>query len=92
MYEITVVIAVILLLASAIHYAKLAWQKPENPVLGTWILIAVMISLSFWMYWVSPKKKLDGKYWGDWWVLKHLDYSIRNNICQDAKRHFANCF
>lgn len=60
MYEITVVIAVVLLLASAVHYAKLAWQKPENPVLGTWILIAVMISLSFWMYWVSPKKSWTG--------------------------------
>jgi hypothetical protein len=60
MYEITVVVAVVLLLASAIHYAKLAWQKPENPVLGTWILIAVMISLSFWMYWVSPKKSWTG--------------------------------
>ena len=40
---------------SAVDYVRRAWKGETNPVLATWILMTVVIGLSFWMYWNSPK-------------------------------------
>lgn len=58
MYEATVVITVVLMVVSALDYVRRAWKGETNPVPATWILMMVMMGLSFWMYWMSPKKSL----------------------------------
>jgi len=55
-YEITVLVTVVLMLVSAVDYVHRAWIRETNPVPATWILMMVMMGLSFWMYWVSPRK------------------------------------
>lgn len=54
MYELTVSAAALLLVVSSIHYAWLAWEGRTKPVLATWILMLVMMSLACWMYFESP--------------------------------------
>lgn len=56
MYEATVIATVILMTVSAVDYVRRAWIRETNPVLATWILVVVMFSLSFWMYWMSPRR------------------------------------
>lgn len=55
MYELTVSAAAVLLVVSSLHYAWLAWEGRTKPVLATWILMLVMMSLACWMYLESPK-------------------------------------
>ncbi|MEK7390723.1 MAG: hypothetical protein AAB635_01125 [Patescibacteria group bacterium] len=56
MYELSVLTAVVLMLVSSVEYVRRAWIREINPVLATWILMMVTLCLSFWMYWVSPRK------------------------------------
>ncbi len=56
MYEVAVLGTVVLMLVSAVDYVRRAWIRETNPVPATWILIVVTMSLSFWMYWDSPRK------------------------------------
>ena len=56
MYEFAVLGTVVLMLVSAVDYVRRAWIRETNPVLATWILMTVVMSLSFWMYWESPRK------------------------------------
>jgi len=58
MYEVAVLGTVILMLVSAVDYVRRAWIRETNPVLATWILMLVMMGLSFWMYWNSPRRSL----------------------------------
>lgn len=60
MYTISVVAVVCLMLWAAIDYVRRAHKRPSDPVLATWILMAVMMGLSFWMYWESPDKTWTG--------------------------------
>jgi hypothetical protein len=55
-YEIAVCTAIVLTVVSAGDYVRRAWIRETNPVPATWILMMVMIGLSFWMYWNSPRK------------------------------------
>lgn len=56
MYEATVIATVILTTVSAVDYVRRAWIRETDPVPATWILAVVMFSLSFWMYWMSPRR------------------------------------
>ncbi|MDP3799997.1 MAG: hypothetical protein Q8Q90_01075 [bacterium] len=56
MYEISVIGTILLMIVSAVDYARRTWIREINPVPATWILMMTMMSLSFWMYWVSPRK------------------------------------
>ncbi len=56
MYEIAVVLSSFFMLVSAIDYVRRAWIRETSPVPATWILMMVMMSLSFFMYWKSPNK------------------------------------
>lgn len=56
MYEITVLITLFFMIISACDYVRRAWIGKTTPVPATWILMMVMMSLSFWMYWTGPKK------------------------------------
>lgn len=56
MYEVAVLGTVVLMLVSAVDYVRRAWIRETNPVPATWILMMVMMGLSFWMYWDSPRK------------------------------------
>ncbi len=49
-----------LMTLAAVDYVRRAWKRETNPVPATWILMMVMMSLSFWMYWVSPQKSWTG--------------------------------
>lgn len=55
-YEFTVLAAAVLMLVSAVDYVRRMWVRETNPVPATWILMMVMMGLSFWMYWNSPRK------------------------------------
>ena len=56
MYEASVLIAVVLMIFAAFDYVRRAWVRETNPVPATWILMAVVFSLSLWMYWHSPRR------------------------------------
>lgn len=56
MYEIAVILTTLLMLASSVYYVRCAWLRLTNPVPATWILMMVVMSLSLWMYWHSPRK------------------------------------
>lgn len=60
MYELSVVATVILMIVAAADYVRCAWSRKTSPVPATWILIVVGMTLSFWMYWVSPSKSWTG--------------------------------
>ena len=45
---------------SAISYIYYAWIGKTEPVIATWLMLFVMLSLSFWMYWTSPNKSWSG--------------------------------
>lgn len=60
MYEVTVLATVVLMLVSGVDYVRRAWIRETNPVLATWILMTVVLVLSFWMYWDSPQKSWTG--------------------------------
>lgn len=60
MYEAAVLGTVVLMLISAVDYVRRAWIRETNPVPASWILIVVTMSLSFWMYWQSPKRSWTG--------------------------------
>lgn len=60
MYTAAVLGTLVLMFLSAVDYVRRAWVQETNPVLGTWILMMVMMGLSFWMYWESPEKSLTG--------------------------------
>lgn len=55
MYEAAVITSVVLLLVSAADYVRRAWKGETKPVLATWILLTVMMSLSLWMYYHSDR-------------------------------------
>lgn len=56
MYEAAVIGTVVLMLISAVDYVRRAWIRETNPVPATWMLMTVMMGLSFWMYWMSPRR------------------------------------
>ncbi len=56
LYVVIALVIALLMLVSAVDYVRRAWQGETNPVPATWILMMVMMGLSFWMYWVSPSK------------------------------------
>ena len=56
MYDTTVVVSAAFMLIASIDYVRRAWIKETTPVPATWILMMVFMGLSFWMYWVSPRK------------------------------------
>ena len=56
MYEVMVIATVILMTIAAVDYIRCAWKGISDPVPATWILIVVGMTLSLWMYWVSPQK------------------------------------
>ncbi len=56
MYEAMVLLAVVFMFVSGIDYARRAWIKQTTPVLATWILMMIMMILSFSMYWTSPNR------------------------------------
>src|SRR3989338_6366373 len=56
MYETAVLVTVILMMVSAVDYVRRAWIRETKPVLATWILGTVMMGLSLWMYWDSPRR------------------------------------
>lgn len=56
MYTVAVLITVVLMLVSAADYVRRAWNRKTDPVPATWILMMTMMTLSFWMYWESPRK------------------------------------
>ena len=56
MYEVTVIATVILMTVSAVDYVRRAWIRETSPVPATWILAVMMFALSFWMYWMSPRR------------------------------------
>lgn len=55
MYELMVLTTTVLMLISAAGYAFRAWKGESHPVVATWILMMIMMSLSFWMYQESPR-------------------------------------
>ncbi|MFA5127106.1 MAG: hypothetical protein WC465_03875 [Patescibacteria group bacterium] len=56
MYEIAVLGTVVLMLVSATDYVRRAWIGTSQPVPATWILMMVVMGLSCFMYWDSPKR------------------------------------
>jgi hypothetical protein len=60
MYSFMVIGAALLLVVSGFDYVRRAWVRETKPVLATWILMLVMMSLSFWMYWGSPRMSWTG--------------------------------
>lgn len=56
MYNVAVLVSLILMVGSSFDYVRRTWQKRINPVPATWILMFVVFSLSFWMYWHSDRK------------------------------------
>lgn len=56
MYEVAVLVNIALLFAGAVDYIRRMWICETNPVPATWILMMVMMTLTFWMYWESPQK------------------------------------
>ncbi len=56
MYETAVLGTIIMMIVSAADYIRRAWARTIHPVPATWILAVVMFALSFWMYWVSPRR------------------------------------
>lgn len=56
MYEIAFLGTIVLMSAGTVDYIYRAWIHKSNPALATWIIMEVMILLSFWMYWESPEK------------------------------------
>ena len=60
MYEVSVFVTATLLIVSGVFYAYYAWIGKTDPVLATWILMAVVTGLSLWMYWESPHKSWTG--------------------------------
>lgn len=60
MYEISVVVTVIFMIVAAVDYVRCAWNRKTEPVPSTWILVVMGMTLSLWMYWVSPSKTWTG--------------------------------
>ena len=60
MYKIAVLTSIVLMIVSAADYVRRAWIKETKPVPATWILMMVMMSLSGWMYAMSPRKSWTG--------------------------------
>ncbi|MDO8599628.1 MAG: hypothetical protein Q7S02_05980, partial [bacterium] len=56
MYEAAVVGTIVMMVVSAADYIRRAWIRETTPVPATWILAVVMFTLSFWMYWASPRR------------------------------------
>ncbi len=56
LYGAMVVGTVVMMIVSAFYYVWLTWHGVTKPVLATWILMLVVISLSFIMYWSNPNK------------------------------------
>lgn len=56
MYEVAFLGTIVLMSAGTVDYVRKAWIGKSSPVPATWILMFVMILLSFWMYWESPRK------------------------------------
>lgn len=44
------------MLVASIDYVYRAWSRETSPVPATWVLMLTTMSLSFWMYWVSPRR------------------------------------
>ena len=51
MYEIAVFTTLILVVVAGISYIRLMWRREIEPTPSTWILLMVMLTLSFWMFW-----------------------------------------
>ncbi len=56
MYEVVVWMTAILAVLLAMDYVRRAWIRETNPTPATWILMMVVMGLSYWMYWKSPEK------------------------------------
>lgn len=53
-------VTAVLILAMGIRYSWLAWQGPTEPIVATWLMLAVAISISWWTYRSSGKKSILG--------------------------------
>ena len=60
MYEAAVLGTMLLMVVSAADYIRRAWIRETRPALATWILLTIMISLTWWMYWQSPHRSWTG--------------------------------
>lgn len=66
MYEVTFLVVAVLVLASSFDYVRRMWRRnaegnrETDPKLATWILLAVFITLSTWMYCHSSRVSLKG--------------------------------
>lgn len=60
MYEAAVLGTLLLVLVAGADYIRRAWIHEINPVPATWILMMVMMSISFWTYWQNPAKSWTG--------------------------------
>ena len=56
MYEATVILTAFFMMLSAVYYVRCALAGKSNPVPATWILMLVVMGLSFWMYFESPHR------------------------------------
>lgn len=56
MYDAAVYLTIVLMVVSSLDYVRRAWIRETSPVLTTWILLQVMISLTCWMYWHSERR------------------------------------
>lgn len=56
MYTFAVVTTLVLMVVSSVDYIRRAWKRETNPVPATWILMVMVFTLSFWMYWMSPRR------------------------------------
>ena len=57
---IAVSFACFLVVISAIDYVRRASKHETDPVLVTFILMALNMGLAAWMYWTNPRKSFDG--------------------------------
>lgn len=58
MREISVVITCLLSVITNVYYLQLIIRNRVQPVLASWVILAVTTSLSFWTYWNSPQPTL----------------------------------
>ena len=49
-----------MMLISAVVYVYQTATHKAHPVPATWVLMLVVLGLSFWMYWTSPRKSWTG--------------------------------
>ena len=60
MYEVSVFVTATIMIVSGMFYVYYAWTGKTDPVLATWILMTVVLCLSFLMYLESPRRSWTG--------------------------------